>query len=560
MIAIKNCLALVIFFISKSLSADIVSIIVTLGGKGIPANQKPDLSLQHPYHNKYSNKCQSTITFSADISCKGVLESISFCPLFFKSIYTIILTEQLYQILIHRKESIMKQQDKHFHLSTTQLIMLSFFFAVLLGSLLLALPVCSADGKPIPYIDALFTATTSVCVTGLVTVPTVSAWNTLGHVIILILIQIGGLGIITIMSGLMITLHRRIGIGYRMLLQDAFNLNTLSGIIKFIKKVFLGTFVVEGAGALFCMTVFVPQYGVKGIWISVFHSISAFCNAGIDILSENSLCEYATNPTINVVTGLLIVLGGIGYIVWWDILCVLKRFKQQKLKCFAGLTLHSKIALSSTIFLIVTGAAAFFIFEYNNPLTIRDYSLFDKIQVCMFQSLTTRTAGFAGVPQENLSNASCITSLLLMFIGGSPVGTAGGVKTVTIAVLFASAFTTIHHKDEVSFFHRTISRQAVSKSVAVVSMSFLILFFSTVLLSMVTDADALTILYETVSATATVGLTRSLTPTLNVCGKIIIIITMYLGRVGPISLAVAFSTKKQCKNTIKNPTEEISVG
>lgn len=445
-------------------------------------------------------------------------------------------------------------------LSTTQIIMLSFLLAILAGSFLLALPVSSADGRAVSYIDALFTATTSICVTGLVTVPTFSTWSLFGQIVILFLIQIGGLGVVTIMSGLMISLHRRIGIRDRMLIQDAFNLNTLSGMVKFIRKVLLGTFVVEGVGALLYITVFVPEFGVRGVWISIFNAVSAFCNAGMDIISESSLYAYVHNPLINIVTILLIVLGGIGYIVWWDIMNVLKNIRRQKLKCFSNLTLHSKIALSMTGILILAGTAALFIFECNNPLTIGNFTLSDKLLASLFQSVTTRTAGFATIPQENLTNASALFSLLLMFIGGSPVGTAGGIKTVTIAILIVSAFATMRSNAEAELFHRTISKQAVSKAVAVVSMAFIILCVSTILLSAVTERDALDIAYETVSAAATVGLTRNLTSSLNIWGKIIIIVTMYLGRVGPISLMIALNTKKETKNIIKNPTEEISVG
>lgn len=445
-------------------------------------------------------------------------------------------------------------------LSTTQTIMLSFLLAILAGSFLLALPVSSANGQAVPYTDALFTATTSICVTGLVTVPTFSTWSLFGQIVILFLIQIGGLGVVTIMSGLMISLHRRICIKDRMLIQDAFNLNTLSGMVKFIRKVLLGTFVVEGIGALLYMTVFVPEFGAKGVWISIFNAVSAFCNAGMDIISENSLYAYVHNPMINIATMLLIVLGGIGYIVWWDLMNVLKHIKQRKLKCFSTLTLHSKIALSMTGILILAGTAAVFVFEYHNPQTMESFSLPEKLLASLFQSVTTRTAGFATIPQENLTNASALVSLLLMFIGGSPAGTAGGIKTVTIAILIVSAFATMKSNAEAELFHRTISKQAVSKAVAVVSMAFIILCTSTLLLSAVTDADALDIAYETVSAAATVGLTRSLTSNLNLWGKIIIIITMYLGRVGPISLMIALNTKKETKNIIKNPTEEISVG
>ncbi len=453
----------------------------------------------------------------------------------------------------------MKKRSK-IVLSTTQIILLSFLLAIAAGSVLLALPVSSADGTAVPYVDALFTATTSICVTGLVTVPTVSTWSVFGQAVILFLIQIGGLGVVTVLSGILISLHRRIGIGSRMLIQDAFNLNTLSGMVKFIKSVLAGTAVVEGTGALLYMTVFVPEYGARGIWISVFNAVSAFCNAGMDILSEESLCGYRLNPMVNIVTCLLIVFGGIGYIVWWDMLRVLKNFRSRKLKCFRNLTLHSKIALSTTAILILTGTAAFLCLEYHNPRTIGNDPLPDKILVCLFQSVTTRTAGFATIPQQNLTNASSLVAILLMFIGGSPVGTAGGVKTVTIAVLLVSAFAAIQNREDAALFHRSIPKQAVGKAVAVVSMSFLILAASTILLSAVTDADAIDVAYETVSATATVGLTRNLTPMLNAWGKIIVMVTMYLGRVGPISLVIAFHTKRRKNNCLKNPTEEISVG
>jgi len=445
-------------------------------------------------------------------------------------------------------------------LSTTHIILLSFFLAVLLGGVLLTLPISSATGEWTPFVDALFTSTTATCVTGLVVVPTFSAWSTFGHIVILFLIQMGGLGVITVMAGLAMMLHRKMGLSDRLLIQDAFNLNTLSGLSQFVKKVLLGTFFVEGLGALLYMTVFVPEFGLKGIWISVFTAISAFCNAGIDIIAENSLCNYVHNPMVNFVTCALIFVSGIGYIVWWDVIRVLKTRKTRKVKFFKALTLHSKIALVTTFVLIFGGAFCVFIFEYDNPLTMKEFTLYEKIQASFFQSVTTRTAGFATIPQENLSNGSAFISLLLMFIGGSPVGTAGGIKTVTITVVIAAAISAVKNKNEVTMFNRTLSKQAISKAVAVICTSFFIMFVSTVLLSAVTQGNALDILYETVSATATVGLTRNLTSSLNIAGKIIIIATMYFGRVGPISLAVALNLKKQKSNIIKNPVEDISVG
>ena len=451
-------------------------------------------------------------------------------------------------------------RKKKLTLSTTQIILLSFLMTILVGSVLLALPISSATGEAVPYLDALFTATTSTCVTGLVTLPTVSTWSVFGQIVILLLIQIGGLGIITIMSGLMLLLNRKMGIGDRLLIQDAFNLNTMSGLAKFVKNVLLGTLIIEGVGAVLYMPVFVSAFGARGIWISVFNSVSAFCNAGIDIIAENSLCNYATSPVINIVTSALIILGGLGYIVWWDVLRVVRSRSPKNRRIFRHLTLHSKIAITVTVGLIFTGAILIFVFEYANPLTIGGMSLFDKIQVSFFQSVTTRTAGFASIPQENLTNASAAVSVILMLIGGSPVGTAGGMKTVTMAVLICSAVATIRNKSSATLFGRRISEGSVKKAVAVAVTFLTICSASTILLMATSNVSALDAVYEAVSATATVGLSRNLTATLNTVGKLVIIVTMYFGRVGPISLAVALGSKNESQNVISEPTEDISIG
>lgn len=446
---------------------------------------------------------------------------------------------------------------KKLSLSTTQIILLSFLAMILLGSGLLSLPISTADGQGVPYIDALFTATTATCVTGLVTVTTATAWSWFGQAVILLLIQIGGLGVITVVSWLLLLMHRRLGLKGNLLLQDAFNLNSLSGLSKFVKNVVAGTLLVEGIGAALYMTVFVPRFGWRGVWISVFNAVSAFCNAGMDIIGETSLCDYATNPIVNGVTAALIILGGVGYIVWWDVLRVLRTPNRRR---WRHLTLHSKIVLSTTAILLLGGGAVIFAAEYGNPATIGGLGLWDKIQVSLFQSVTTRTAGFASVPQEGLTNAGSLVCCLLMFIGGSPVGTAGGIKTATLAVLAASAFCTVTGRQQVSLFHRNLSPDAVRKATAVTGLSFAILFLSTLSLSLVTEATFIDILYETVSATATVGLTRGVTPLLNLWGKLVIVATMYFGRIGPISLAIALSTRRETVNTVKNPTEDISVG
>ena len=442
-------------------------------------------------------------------------------------------------------------------LSSAQIVILGFLFIVLTGSIFLSLPISSADGKAVPYVDALFTATTATCVTGLVTVPTVSTWSVFGQAVILVLIQVGGLGVITIAAGIMVLLGKRIGVNNRILIQDSFSLNSLSGIVEFINKVIIGALVVEAIGALMYMTVFVPEFGLKGIWISIFNSVSAFCNAGMDIIAENSLCDYALNPTVNITTSALIIAGGIGFIVWWDVARIIK---DKKKRHFRFLTLQSKIAISVTACLIVSGMIAFLLFEYNNPLTIQGYSFAEKIEASFFQSVTTRTAGFATIPQENLTDSSAIVSLILMFIGGSPVGTAGGIKTVTFLVLVATAISVIRNRRSANVFGRQIAEETIRKAVGVFVMSFCVVVVSTILLSYVTNADFLDVIYETVSATATVGLTRNLTPSLNTSGKLIITIAMFLGRVGPISLAVALNKNKGSENIVSNPVEDIVVG
>ncbi len=452
------------------------------------------------------------------------------------------------------------QKKKSYGFSTTRIIMLGFLLAILIGTALLMLPISHAEGKSPSFVDTLFTATSAVCVTGLLTLNITETWSVFGQVVILLLIQIGGLGFITVTSGVYIILRKRMNMKSRMLIQDNFNLTGLSGGVKFIKKVILGTFIAEGIGALLYMTVFAREYGARGIWISIFTSVSAFCNAGIDIIGSDSLCAYAANPSVNLVTCALIVAGGIGFIVWWDIIGTVKKSRRQGLRVLRYLSLHTKIALSVTAMLILVGWVLYFIFEYDNPLTIGNMSVGDKLLVSFFQSVTTRAAGFVTIPQENLTNASIIISLPLMFIGGSPSGTAGGVKTVTAAVVIASVISTIRNRRVVEMFGRTITKQAVKRAIAVISVSFVTMLLSMLLLAVVSEADFLSVLYEAAGAATTVGFSRGLTSQLDLWGKLIIIVTMYFGRIGPISLAVAFRANKEKQNIITYPEEEVSVG
>ena len=445
-------------------------------------------------------------------------------------------------------------KQRRFHLSNTQMILLSFLGAILAGGILLALPFSAADGRAIPFTDALFTAATSVCVTGLVTVPVIS-FSPFGQAVILILIQMGGLGIVTFMSIFTLALNRKMGLSDRLLLQDAFNLNGIQGVVTFIRRAVIGTLIAEAAGALIVMTAFIPRYGIRGIWLAVFHAVSAFCNAGLDILGTDSLMGWALSPVVCGMTELLIILGGIGFVVWWDLGRIIRERKR-----FRDLTLHSKIALCATLVLLLCGALGFLVLEYENPATLGNLPFWDKIRMAFFQSVTTRTAGFAAVDQGSLTGGSALLGCLLMFIGGSPVGTAGGIKTVTFVVLTAFAFNTAIGNREVSLFSRRVPRQTLYKAIAVAFVSLATVITSSLLLCLFTRQNALDLLYEAVSATATVGLSRNVTGNLNEAGKWVIMATMYLGRVGPLSLAVAFGARRENRNLIRDPEEEISVG
>lgn len=449
-------------------------------------------------------------------------------------------------------------------MSTTQIILVGFLSAVIAGTLLLMLPCATAAGEHTSLLEALFTATTSVCVTGLVVVDTFSHWTIFGKIIILILIQFGGLGIVTLTSGLMLMLRRKVTLKNRMLIQSAFNLDTLQGLIRFIKKVAAGTFLIEGIGAFFYMLVFVPEFGVKkGMFVSIFNAVSAFCNAGIDIIGANSLMDYYNQPLINIVTMLLIILGGLGYIVWFDFIMTFKNVIKKRYKItsvFKRMNEHSKLVLVVTLILILSGAALIFVFEYKNEDTIGNMPLGNKIMCSLFQSVTLRTAGFATIPQQNLTDASFIICIILMFIGGSPVGTAGGVKTVTVSVAVFNVIAFLKDREETVVFNRRVPNQLISKALAVISISFSVTIFLLILLILTNSIDIRDAAYEIFSATATVGLSRNITGTLNTAGKIIIIIAMYLGRVGPVSMAIAFKSKKSMKNSVSHTDGHFIVG
>ena len=448
------------------------------------------------------------------------------------------------------------------HMKPVQIIIIGFLSVILLGTLLLMLPAASRESGSAGFADALFTATSATCVTGLIVQDTFSFWTPFGQAVILCLIQTGGLGVVTVAISIAMLSGKKIGLIQRNIMQESISAPQISGIVKFTKFILLTTFGAESIGAFVMMPVFIRSFGIpKGIWFAVFHSVSAFCNAGIDILGPSSLINYHDDPLIMITTMLLIIAGGLGYIVWFDIAdSIAMTIKNRKIRFIRHLREHTRLVLFCTAFLIISGAVIVGVTEWNNPDTLGNLSLSSKIMNSIFQSITFRTAGFAAVPQEKLTDATATAGCVYMFIGGSPMGMAGGVKTVTVAVLLINAFCYIGKRDEAVLWGRTLDREMIRKASAIITISLAVTLFLSVLLMAVEHVDATDALYEIFSATATVGLTRALTPGLGTAGRVIVIIAMYLGRIGPISMAFFFSSGNVAKNEISYADGKFYVG
>ena len=453
---------------------------------------------------------------------------------------------------------------KKIRLTTTQLLATGFLGIILLGGILLWLPI--SNTRPISLIDALFTAVTSVCVTGLVTVTPAVQFTLFGKIVLLILIQIGGLGIIACVTAFFIIMKRRISLKERVVILEAYSMESLAGMVAMILRILKGTICLEGIGALLYSFRFVPEFGVvKGIGYSVFHAVSAFCNAGIDILGDSSHIRHAGSAVVNFTTILLVVLSGHGFAVWQDLGENLKKVWKKELelrRLFKKLRLHSKIVLIMTSVLIVSGTLAFLLLEYNNPGTIGDMSFGEKLMSSLFHSVSTRTAGFATVPQGELTQGTMFTTCILMFIGGSPGGTAGGVKTTTIAMLILCCVSVLQNKKDVECFGRRIQADNIRTGICVVILAFVSLLAGTTLLTIFEgDVDFIRIMYETTSAIGTVGLSADLTSQLCTASKFVIMVLMYIGRLGPITFALAFGTGRKSKNHIRQlPVQGILIG
>lgn len=434
------------------------------------------------------------------------------------------------------------------------LLMTILYLAVVaLGTALLSLPFATASGKGASLMEALFTTTTALCVTGLVTVTTATYWSLFGKVIILFLIQLGGLGIVTAAAGIAMTLNMRITMRSRLAIAAEKNAMTPRGMARLIQFVLSATFTIELAGAVILATRFVPVFGWKrGLWYSVFHSISAYCNAGIDILGDSSLELWASDVIVILAISLLIILGGIGYPVYRDIISR-RRWKKFRL--------HTKIVITTTAVLLIGGTILFWLLEHNNPATLGKQPAGVQWLSAFLQSTTTRTAGFAGVSQGSLTHASALLSITLMFIGGSPVATAGGIKTTTLVALLVNTRAEATRRKETTVFKRRLPAEIARRAATIVLLSSLWCLVACFIIT-VTDPNVhfLDVLFEVMSAFGTVGLSRATTAIFSTGGQLVLIATMLFGKLGPLTVLYALVTKQRIETEFRQAEEHIMIG
>lgn len=442
--------------------------------------------------------------------------------------------------------------------SPAEMLIYGFALVILLGAILLTLPMASASGTSGGFINALFTATSAVCVTGLVVVDTGTFWSVFGKVVIILLIQIGGLGFMSLTTMFFVLAGKRITIKDRLLIQSSVNMDSLSGVVKFTKYIFFSSLIIETVGALLLALVFIPEYGfLRGTAYSFFHSISAFCNAGFDLFGNySSLTKYVGNFIVNFVIGGLIILGGLGFAVTSDIINIRK---------FEKMTMHAKLALTVTGVLLIIGFVLFFVFEYNNPMTMGKLSFPEKLLAATFQSITPRTAGYNTIDIAALTTPSLFLTMLFMFIGASPGSTGGGVKTTTFAIIMMTVVSVLHGRKDVVAFKRSIMGPAIRRSISVIVIALgIVIFMIFVLLCTEPEASFETVVFEVLSAFGTVGLTTGLTPHLSTAGKIAISLTMFVGRLGPLTVAYAISrSEKRARENVGNfklPEGNIMIG
>ncbi|NCB41996.1 MAG: Trk family potassium uptake protein [Clostridia bacterium] len=448
--------------------------------------------------------------------------------------------------------------SKIFKLTPARFILLGFIFIILIGAILLYLPLSSSHGNSISFTDSLFTSVSSVCVTGLVVVDTKTQWSYFGEATILLLIQIGALGIMSVVTLFSMFTGKKLGLMNRLTITESLNNYTFKGAVNIFQSILIVTLVIEALGSLVLMIEFIPIYGVTdGIIKSIFHSVSSFCNAGFDIFGTEespftSLLNLNDRPLLLLTTSLLIIVGGLGFIVWNDI-AVSRRFSK--------LTLHSKMVLTTSGLLLLVGTFAFFLFEYSNPFTLAPMGMQDKLLNAFFQSATSRTAGFSAIAPGEMTELSNFFTTLLMFIGGAPGSTAGGIKVTTFSILVLTVISLAKGKADVQIFERRIPEEMIKKAITVLFLAMFTVVIVTFLLLYSNSITFMQAFYESISAFANVGLSTGITPELSILSKYILMVTMLVGRIGPLTAIVAFTSKrKSTVATYRYPEGKITVG
>ncbi|AFH60248.2 TrkH family potassium uptake protein [Paenibacillus caseinilyticus] len=450
----------------------------------------------------------------------------------------------------------MKPAAKKFELKPPQILVLGFAAIILIGSILLSLPVASASGQPTPFLNALFTATSATCVTGLVVVDTGTHWSVFGQIVIILLIQVGGLGFMTMATLFAFVLKKRISLKERLILQEAMNQGSMEGIVRLIRKVIRYSLTIEAIAAVIFSIRWSFDLGVsRGIYYGIFHAISFFNNAGFDLFGPvtgkySSLTAYADDWVINLVSMMLIILGGLGFVVISDLI----EFKTVK-----KLSLHSKVVLSTTGILIGIGTIVIFVFELTNMKTLGPLSWSGKFLASLFQSVSPRTAGANSVDIAGLRQATQFFIIILMFIGASPGSTGGGIKTTTFTTLVGAIVAMVRGKEDIVLFHYRLGKDRILKAITLTMIALFLVIFVTMLLSTTEDHSFLMILFEVTSAFGTVGLSMGLTPDLTEFGKVMIALTMFAGRLGPLTLAYALGPKAE-KELYRYPEGKITIG
>ncbi|MHA3064974.1 TrkH family potassium uptake protein [Lacticaseibacillus saniviri] len=455
------------------------------------------------------------------------------------------------------------------HPTAPQLILLSFAAMILIGACLLSLPIASQSGQSIGFIDALFTATSANCVTGLVVVNTMTHWTLFGKIVIITLIQLGGLGFMTVATGLMTLLRQRISLRNRTTIQTSFNQSSVGGMVKLVRRVLKYSAIIEGIGAILLTLIF--YFGdfhytfLQSIGYGIFHAISAFCNAGFDIIGHNSLVEFQTNGPLLIVLMLLILLGGLGFTVLHELSIFFKQRQFRLSRRLTHLSLHTKLVLVTSTGLFLFGIVIFLGLEWNNPKTLGPLSPLNKLLNATFESVTLRTAGFDSLNQGGLTDYAKLIGSTLMFIGGSPASTAGGIKTISLAVLFVAVISALRGERNLVIFNRRLPLEALQKALAI-SGTLAILVLLTVLILHFSEANnpfhpqILDLIFETSSAAGTVGVTTGMTPTLSPVGKIVLALCMFIGRLSPMTVAIALNGRLHTDHHIDYPEENIIVG